>query len=517
MVVPQARRMTFLRSFAGVRPRRVALACAVTLAAFGAGAVPASGDAIAWLPCQRGADDEAGAALDAARAQCATVRVPVDYAQPDGATLDVAISRIRAADAGKRRGVLLVNPGGPGAPGLGLIAPIAKAAPRIASRYDLIGMDPRFVGRSRAIVCDWSTDTYLRGAGRDRRSFAAGVTLARSLAAGCARGNEAVLPHATTTNTARDMDAIRAALGEPQLSYLGVSYGTYLGAVYSQLFGDRVDRFVLDSGVDPRVYGPALLSRSGSAMERALRHWAGWAARHHAQVGLGTRPSRVLAAVRAIRRAAARRPLRVGTTTVDTHALPFVLLSLLTSDDDATYGALAETVRALRRAADGRRAPLPAALGAVLQSLDGGTADATDRAGTPILCADRAAERDQARYLRDIDVHRRSEPTFGPLTRNISPCAFWPTTPIAAPPAIDNAVPALLVGAEGDPLTPLAGQRALHRALRGSRLLSLRGAYTHGAWLEGGSRCIDRAVERYLDGGVLPARDGRCARDRAKP
>src|SRR5205814_2102514 len=124
--------------------------------------------------------------------------------------------------------------------------------------------DPRFVGRSTPLTCTWTTDTFLRSAGN---SFADSVALAKRLAAQCPREN---LPYASTRNTARDMDAVRVALGERRLSYLGYSYGTYLGAVYLQMFGTRADRVVLDSAVDPQRYGPNLLSGNGPADAAAL-------------------------------------------------------------------------------------------------------------------------------------------------------------------------------------------------------------------------------------------------------
>ncbi|MDQ1647260.1 MAG: hypothetical protein QOJ50_3444, partial [Cryptosporangiaceae bacterium] len=193
---------------------------------------------ISWGTCRTGPADKVGAALDTAGAQCGTVTVPVDYREPAGRTLTVAISRRKATDPAHRRGILLINPGGPGAPGLEQVL-LAPYLPAVAARYDLIGMDPRFTGRSTPLGCQWHTDTFLRSAGPDRASFEQSADLARELAASCAPGNAGLLPHASTLNTARDMDLIRAVLGEEKLSYFGVSYGTYLGALYLQLFGAR--------------------------------------------------------------------------------------------------------------------------------------------------------------------------------------------------------------------------------------------------------------------------------------
>ncbi|MFD0891210.1 alpha/beta fold hydrolase, partial [Streptosporangium algeriense] len=225
-----------------------------------------------WHGCRTGPNDEIGERLDAAGAQCAEVTVPLDYRRPRGRTISVAISRIRATGPAERRGVLLINPGGPGGSGLQQVL-LSGLMPTVAARYDLIGMDPRFVGRSTPIHCRWTTDTPTRSAGPTRRTFDEGAALMKRLADGCVRGNRGLLPYATTRNTARDMDVVRAVLGEPRLSYLGYSYGTYLGAVYTQMFGGRAGRVVLDSAVGPDVYGPDLLSENGPAITAALRHW----------------------------------------------------------------------------------------------------------------------------------------------------------------------------------------------------------------------------------------------------
>jgi pimeloyl-ACP methyl ester carboxylesterase len=131
-------------------------------------------------------------------------------------------------------------------------------------------------------------------------------------------------------------------------------------------------------------------------------------------------------------------------------------------------------------------------------------------AATLILCADRAASPDPDTYFQDIQVHRTDEPLFGPLFRDITPCAFWPTSPAEPPTTISNAVPALMVGGADDPVTPYAGQQAMHQALRGSRLVTLRGSFRHGVYVAAGNTCVDTAVNHYLIDGVLPGADTTC-------
>ncbi|MEU1165490.1 alpha/beta hydrolase, partial [Streptomyces sp. NPDC005921] len=193
---------------------------------------------------------------DPATYQCATITVPVDYAHPSGRTLRLRISRIRTSTPGKRHGVLLSNPGGPGDQGLADPLQLKDAlAKTVLQRFDLIGFDPRGLGASSPLHCGLtrnetdSTEPY-----RPYRAttFAKDTARARDIAAKCTtRNGSRLLPYINTRNTARDMDVIRGILGERKLSYIGWSYGTYLGAVYTQLFPRHSDRTVLDSAVDP--------------------------------------------------------------------------------------------------------------------------------------------------------------------------------------------------------------------------------------------------------------------------
>lgn len=493
-----------------MRYRRIAATVAAGGLALGgtmAAAAAPKPQSITWHDCRTGPDDALGAALATAGAQCGELTVPVDYTHPHGRATTVAMARIKATDPAHRRGVLMLNPGGPGTSGMELLLAGVRM-PAVAARYDLVGMDPRFVGRSDPIECRWPTDTFLRSAGPDRRRFTESVALARQLAAGCAQAD---LPYASTRNTARDMDRVRVALREPKISYLGYSYGTYLAAVYLQMFGAHADRIVLDSAVDPAVYGPGLFSRSAPAIQAALEHWAAWAAARDGDYHLGATADAVLARVTGINRAAARSPLTVGGYAVDAHVLPYFLFAHLYDDNAGSYADLAAQLRVFDAAARGEPATPTPALEAFLTGLFTGAGAATDRAGTPVLCADRAVSRDPESYFRDIQAHRGDEPLFGPMTRNITPCAFWPARPVEAPTTIGNDVPALIVGADGDPAVPYPGQLAMHRALAKSRMLTLRGRFGHGQYLVAGNACVDDTVNRYLVGGALPAHDTGCA------
>ncbi|WP_189325358.1 alpha/beta hydrolase [Streptomyces flaveus] len=467
---------------------------------------------VEWHRCRTGPDDAIGKELDDAKAQCAEVTVPLDYSHPDGPTIKVAMSRLKATDPKHRRGTLLYNPGGPGVPATYLALMVKQAEPTIAARYDLIGMDPRFVGRSTPLNCKWPT-VSIGSAGPDRRTFNRSVALSKDLAARCA-GHRDVLPHASTRNTARDMDVIRAALGESKLSYIGSSYGTYLGEVYLQMFPRRADRIVLDSALNPDLFGPDLSSTQGPAVNATLRNWAAWAAGHHDRYHLGATTAEVMATMDRINQAATRGPLRVGSHKVDSRLLSQILWSVTGGDSEEVYADYAADVRVLSDAARGIEVTPPKALDEALTDLSTSTdADGTFSVQTAIQCADRAVSRDPETYYRDIQAHRADEPLFGPLTRNISPCSFWPTAPAEPPTKVHNAVPVLMVGATGDPAAVYPGQQVAHRALAGSRLVTLRGAFRHTVYaglFAPQNKCIDDTVNRYLIEGKLPNTDTTC-------
>ncbi|MFG3039371.1 alpha/beta hydrolase [Streptomyces sp. NPDC048330] len=465
---------------------------------------------IDWHPCALGADDELGKALDAAGADCADITVPLDYSDPGGRTITVAVSRLRATDTAHRIGALLLNDGGPAGPSLHM--PLTKSAVmgEVAGRYDLIGMDPRFVGRSTPLDCGWDLGSALvRSAGGDRAAFRDEVRLARELAARCKRTHGDVLPYVTTRNTARDMDVIRGALGEQRLSYVGYSYGSYLGEVYTQLFPGRTDRMVLDGVNTPDHYSQTLLRGAEAANEEALCAWATWVAAHHDTYGLGTTRGKVLAGVTRISDAAAEKPLRIGKYQLDEHLLPALFIGGLGSDLDDRRAALAETVRLLARAAD--RAPVEPseALAGQLEFLLTGAGSAPSSQMTAIICGDVAERRGTGSYWRAVEESRETFPMAGPLASNITPCEFW-DRPVEQPTVLDNDVPALLVNATGDPRTLYSGALAMRAQWPSSRLLTVTGARQHGVYGEYGNACVDDRVNAYLRTGRLPAADLTC-------
>ncbi|MET9609577.1 alpha/beta hydrolase [Streptomyces sp. NPDC006512] len=432
--------------------------------------------------------------------QCATLKVPLDYGDPAGKTIGLAMSRLKAGSAKARHGVLLLNPGGPGAPGLQLpVDPLMKFPAEVKRRYDLVGFDMRGVGQSSPVSCGLTAEEQA-----DRpyktETFAKDVDRARTVAGKCRARAGDMLPHLTTRNSARDMDIIRAALGEKRISYLGSSYGTYLGAVYMQLFPQRADRFVLDSATDPNRIYRGMFEDMAKAAEQAFTRWTAWTARRHATYGLGDTPAEVRATYWDLIARAYRKPV-------------FFEGQTLTGDgiraDNRTFFHVrkaAERVAGLKDAAEGRN-PAPSGTPGQAQEPD----DSYFSIAWSFMCADtRTWSHDPERYRREAIRDKARYPLYGDYAAAITPCAFWqqgsePQT------RIDNTVGALITQNEWDSQTPLFSGLAMHRALRGSRMLTVAGGEGHGVlYARDGNPCADKAATTYLTTGRLPAKNLTC-------
>ncbi|MEU6996412.1 alpha/beta hydrolase [Streptomyces sp. NPDC046465] len=434
-----------------------------------------------------------------ARFRCATIKVPLDYRSPGSAAIDVAISRIRAGDAGKRRGVLLSNPGGPGGPGLDLPLALSKDMPKaVTDRYDLIGFDPRGIGRSTPVNCGLADSE--RQWPRHYRPFGESVRMAKSVADKCRAKAGGTLAHITTRNTARDMDVLRAVLGEKKISYFGVSYGTALGSVYTQLFPGRADRFVLDSAVDPARMWRKMFQIWAPEVEPAFQRWSQWTAEHAAAYRLGKTPAEVRATFWGLVKRADRDPIVVGGDKVTGTDIRLILRR-----EFFTVRSAAELVAVLRDAAAGKPVPeFPTAP----EDGDNGVS-----ALWSVVCGDNAWPRDPQTYYRDSVRDAARYPLFGDFVSNIAPCAFW-DRPAEPATVVDNRVATLILQNEWDSQTPLSAARNMHRALKGSRLVTVDEGEGHGVaygMAQGpANRCAQDTATAYLVTGVLPAEDVTC-------
>ena len=437
------------------------------------------------------------------RVECGRIDVPLDWHHPEGPRIEVAVSRVRASGTpAERRGILLVNPGGPGGSGLPYaVTKRAKLPESVRRSYDVIGFDPRGVGRSAPADCGAmgglfdspGADPVPVGASAERAYLAS----LRDLADDCAAGAASVLPYLSTEQTAYDMDAIRAALGEPRTSFLGVSYGSYLGAAYAAQFPYRVGHMVLDSVVGPWDWYDFDVVQS-RALLRARDTFFGWTAAHAERFGLGGSADAVRQSYLRVRRGLAARP-------VDGFgAAEF---------DRAVYRALGRTER-WAGLADGMRDWLT----------DGGTtglrpaADFTgpdsrnyEAANRLVKCADGPGPSTRE-IVTDLRHTRRLDPQPILTGMEASACAYWHHRP-AHRTRLGNpdAPPVLLVASANDPVTPIEGARELRRLLPGSRLVTLEDDYSHGVFASRGNACVDDTVAAYLLDGTVPAADVRCA------
>ncbi|NNH72374.1 alpha/beta fold hydrolase [Nocardia uniformis] len=456
-----------------------------------------------WKSCDEERLDEAGA-------QCADITVPLNYADPQGKTMTVAISRL-AADPARKYGVMLSNSGGPGGPGLDFALDFGAAmTPEVRAGYDLIGMDPRGVGRSTRINCGWPRGFAMQSAGTDAASFAESVATQRDLAERCTDTEGERLPYITTRNTARDMDVIRGALSVDKISFYGTSYGTYLGSVFMQMFPERSDRIVLDSAADPDRYGPVeMMQDMGPANEAAFDIWAEWAAARDGEYHFGTTRDQVRATAMDLIRRSAEKPVRIGDFEVDEHDMPSVFFVGL--DAPEQYPMLAEQVRRLIDAADGKQVEiLPSLNESFAFMIAGRPEDASPQMA--IMCGDVAVERDPDWYWRNIEATRATQPLFGGFANNIGPCAFW-APPVESPTVVDNSVPALIVQSTGDTRTTYAGAEAMHHSLSASRMVTLQDVPIHWIFGRYPNTCVYDAVNTYFRDGTLPATDTTCTAD----
>ncbi|MGW6710396.1 alpha/beta hydrolase [Streptomyces sp. NPDC054956] len=520
------KRLASLLSAAGLLASSVPL-----LAAAQASAAPAEAEYLRQKPSWHRCSPEQPASYE-----CATIEVPLDYRRPEGRKLDLAISRVRSTNPAKRHGVLLMNPGGPGGSGLDLPLSFGEVVPReVADRYDLIGFDPRGVGASSPVTCGLADSEENFERAYRPETFSSDVAWARTVADKCREKAGSVLPYITTRNTARDMDTIRAVLGERKLSYLGYSYGTYLGAVYTQMFPDRTDRFVLDSGVDPGMIWRDMIRVWATEAEPAFGRWTQWAAQRSDQYHLGDSPAAVSKTFWDLVARADREPIEFRGEKLNGDDLRRARAVFF-------YPATATPlVAALKEAAEGKPGGASAALGpdfdmkgalagkpaAPAAPAPAGPASAGPASAGPasdngiavfwnVVCGDTDAwPRDPERYRRDAVRDKAAYPLYGDFASNIKPCAFW-QRPVEAATPMKKRAAVLTVQNEWDSQTPLVSGQGLHRALKGSKMVLALGGEGHGVYLADPKSCANAPVTDYLVTGRLPAKDVNCRTEPAR-
>ncbi|MGV9309050.1 MULTISPECIES: alpha/beta hydrolase [unclassified Nonomuraea] len=442
--------------------------------------------------------------------ECGQVRVPLDYRDPYGQHITLALNRIKGSvsrDA-NHLGVLLVNPGGPGASGQDMAKHVAASLPpQLAGRFDVIGFDPRGVGKSEPALRCVDPERYFAAPRPDQvpsgpAAEQALLGRAKDYADRCGNLWAWMLPYLTTENSARDLDRIRAALDEDRISYLGYSYGTYLGAVYATLFPGRVKRLVLDSSVDPGGNWYQTNLAQNTAFERRHRDFLDWTARHNNVYGLGRTTRQTSFAYYSMRRRLAARPAGgvVGPSELD---------------DLFTVGGYANAVWPQLAGAWSRYVRQGDVQDLVAAWRQHAVQDAEDENSYAVYlgvqCRDAAWPRDWSRWHADMTrMHRVAPFMTWPNAWYNAPCAFWAEpggTPVTvkADPALP---PILMLQSRRDAATPYEGAMHLRRRFPSARMVVEPGG-NHGVSLAGNS-CVDAHLVRYLQDGTLPAADTSC-------
>ncbi|MFF0391863.1 alpha/beta hydrolase [Kitasatospora sp. NPDC004615] len=479
-------------------------------------AVAATVPRLAWAACAEGFE-------------CATARVPVDYRDPRGAGLDLAVIRHPAGDPAHRIGSLFYNPGGPAVPGTMALPLVLDRFPEeVRERFDIVSFDPRGSGGSAPVQCfDNPADEQALLAGtavgypEGPEQQRAWVDAYRQLGRQCA--SRPLVSHLSTANTARDLDLLRRAVGDRDLSYLGTSYGSYLGATYANLFPDRVRAMVLDSGPDPVAWstgrdgqaatmGPLLRNRSDVAAARVLDAFlddcgqagpAGCAFSAGTAAATRARYDELLTRLRA-------RPAVLGDTTfteavaVETTIIHLYAAAPVPGIPGTGWAQLGTKLQALWAATDAPTGPLPPA---VHPSPDQALA---------VVCADSAAPSATADPARTAALARARSGALGPwFAWTDERCTGWPAPDrdrYDGPWNRRTARPVLVVANTGDPAMPYEGSRALARSLDRATLLTVNG-FGHTV-LANPSDCAARHEARYLVDGTLPAAGTVCAPNR---
>jgi len=443
---------------------------------------------------------------DCGRDKCALLTVPLDYEHPEGKTIDLAVLKVPAQDPNGRTRALVVNPGGPGGSGVSYAAAGSLQFGTPLSRaYDIVGFDPRGVGQSDPLECvdtkqldalvafDPDPDTRAERNQMDR--------LIRQFGQGCLDHSGELARHMSTKEAARDMDILRAALGERKLDYLGASYGTFLGATYADLFPGNVGRFVLDGAIDPALSNEQLSLAQAHGFETALRAYVKDCV-DRGGCFLGRTVADGIARIQAFLAQVEQTPLPTGDSRDLTEGLAMlgIWMPLYIKD----YWAQLTT--GLKQAMDDGRGSVLLSLADLYTSRGpSGFTDNSMEALYAVNCLDHDDYIPTAQVPSRFAEFEKASPTFGrAFAFGLSTCSQWPVQSGQHTVALHaaGAPPIVVIGTTRDPATPLAWAKALAHELQSGRLIT-RDGDGHTAFQRGNS-CVDDAVEAFLIKGTVP-------------
>ena len=429
---------------------------------------------------------------------CAEIRVPRDYSAPSGGYLNISILELPATDPKGRIGSLFVNPGGPGASGVEFVRDGAGLFPAaLRKRFDIVGFDPRGVNSSTAIRCIDNLDPQadLDPSPDTPAELKALVDSARDYARQCAKRNDATLPYLSTDAVARDLDVIRAAVGDERLTYLGFSYGTLIGSIYADLFPTHIRAMALDGAIDPALDLEQFRFGQAKGFEKALQgFFEDCAARTSCDFHENGRTAHAFNSLMAsidakpLRATLLEDPRLVGPGI----AWYSVLAALY---DRESWSTLARTL-ALAKDGDGSLMLLIA--DPFRGRKPNGSYSNLQDAYTANTCLDFQAPTDVTVYTAWARKLQASAPHFAELIAyNDLVCAFWPIPAERTPAAVraEGAPPIVVVGSTGDPATPYAWAVALSKELDSGVLVTRKGEGHTGYHA---SSCVQGAIDAYL-------------------
>jgi pimeloyl-ACP methyl ester carboxylesterase len=438
--------------------------------------------------------------------QCGSLNVPLNYADPTGATIEIALERHLAEDPSQRIGSLVINPGGPGVSGIDDFSnELSVLTPGLLSDFDIVTFDPRGVQRSDPLTCGetpGAAPTSLPDPVPDSMP-AQQALLAndRSFAADCEKASGALLPYVGTVDVARDLDRLRIALGDAKLTFMGQSYGTLIGATYAEMFPTHIRAMVLDSAIDPNLSFNQITLGQAEGFEGMLTSFFSWCASTPscAWRPQGDPTTALLAQITSSQ--TTPRPAGNGRTAGPGELYDALLDGLYSTGDWPTLGA------ALAADAAGNGAPVVAMSDDY--SADGSTNG--DDVGLAVDCLDHPASKDLKAYALLAALFKNSAPVFGPLLAwGEAACAVWPAaaTRTVGPATAVGSPPILVVGTTHDPATPYQWAVNLSHELSQGVLLTRDGS-DHVAYFY--SSCVRSYIQTYLVTLATPAAGTVCS------
>jgi pimeloyl-ACP methyl ester carboxylesterase len=444
--------------------------------------------------------------------KCGVIKVPIDYTNLALGAFKVALMKYPAIDQAHKLGSLVVNPGGPGGSGIEYVYNAEYiVSPDILQRYDLVGFDPRGVGLSSPIHCltDKETDAnYAADSKPDTlKELQTLLSNSRKYISECEARTKNLM-HFGTADVARDMDLIRAALGDKKLNYLGKSYGTYLGTLYAQFFPLNVGRMILDGAIDPNISSPEQNLTQAVGFDHALKAFVADCLRR-SDCPLSKPANKAIAQIIATFHKSASKPFTSQQKRPVTESL--VVLGTATALYDSATG-WPQLRTALKQAQRGDGSAFLELTDQYTQRNPNGTYGSNEGdAALVIDCLDWPYPRTVAQIKTAAATFASKAPVFGPyLAYSALACQFFPKVSEITPHISKiTTTPTIIIGTTRDPATPYQWALGLHAIIQNSRLISLNADGHTGQGR--GSTCVDSAVDRYLLTGALPTKDLACS------